>query len=465
MRTTLNLIHVLMIASAVAMTGCSNIRPTLVNDSNAAEPGLRYYETRPFIVVKQPYPIQSSAYLVAGTVSADGTLVTISALPAELASRAPTSLTGAWRIPVSSILATQNASRDKVVAQAANEADEGGETDEVDEPDEVGEDGEGSEDDDKDSNGGDTANQEQPPPTRTMGFSNITVTTDISALARFELSKNISLIYLPDYEREFLVDTRNKLGTTRLTLNLGPGSTLMGMSGQVDNSIVATALLGSMQTLLTGGTDRLLGVITKAGKATVTGESVIAQSATGELKSLAGHSVSLRAHLVKFAAIGVYPLVKPSELNNTGYKNSGDTNRKFLLPVASYQIPYDYYEVLLFEHVLGGVPSGFIVTNEVPDIAKDSISDCSGRLPKDDIDNWWSKALAAMSEGGDKARMQQLEVATQPNASAGNCHSKVTILVKAKPGTAEPKDDDLAKVTAFFNKQFPNTQPATQADR
>ena len=423
------LLRTMLIAALVALSGCANINPKLATDS---DPGLRYYLTRPFVAVKQPYPVESSAYLVTGVVSADGKWVSLTAIPEALASRAPSALVAGGRLPVSSILIAKPRSEVDAIAHGADE-----------EPEEPAEPAEPE-----------PAEEPAAPPTKLMGTSNISVTTDLTALVRFELSKSISLVFLPDYDREFVIDTRHKLGTTRVTLNLGPGGTLLGMSGEVDNSAVTMALLDSMKSLLTGGTDRLLGFVTGAATAPAAAE---AHGAARAFKELAGQTVTLRAHLVKFAAIGVYPIVKPSEV--AAYGQAQNTGRKFLLPVAGYQIPYDYYEVLFFEHVFGGVPAGFAVIpapqDETPVDAP--AASCVGKIGTDDVDDWWSTAVAGLPEGQAKERMKQLQVLTQPGAGGSGCYTAVSLGVSAKAGTPAAADADVQKVVSIFRAGFPHT--------
>jgi hypothetical protein len=432
------LLRTMLVAALVTLSSCANINPKLATN---ADPGLRYYLTRPFVAVKQPYPVESSAYLVTGVVSADGKWVSLTAIPEALASRAPSALVSAGRLSASSILIAKSRSETDGFAHGADKTPEEPKPDETAKPE--------------------TAEEPAEPPTKLMGTANITVTTDLTALARFELSKTISLVFLPDYDREFVIDTRHKLGTTRVTLNLGPGATLLGMSGEVDNSVVMMALLDSMKTLLTGGTDRLLGLVTGAATAPAEAEAE-AHGAARAFKELAGQTVTLRAHLVKFAAIGVYPIVKPSEV--ASYRAANSNGRKFLLPVAGYQIPYDYYEVLFFEHVFGGVPAGFSVVSapqdETPvDAPAES---CVGKIGTDNVDDWWSKAVVGLPEGPDKERMKQLEVLPKPTAGTSGCFSAMTLGVSAKAGMPAATDTDVQNVISIFRAVFPQTTVAAK---
>lgn len=434
-------IRLAVLTSAMAFSGCANITPTLIDagDGSMKDGGLRYYETRPFIVVKEPYPIGSKAFLVSGRVAGDGKTVMLTAVPDELRVLVPMQLEGGGSVPAASVLIAHQDVRDQVDAHGAEGAA-------GDKPEE-----EGAQDGKEDE-----GDEPKDPATKRMGLSNISVTTDLAALARFELSKSISLIYLPDYEREFIVDTKSKLGTTRLTLNLGPGSSLLGMSGDVDNSVVVEALLDSTKALLTGGTDRLLGLVTGS-KDSGTGGGVVAHSAAGELAKLAGQPVTLRAHLVKIAAMGMYPIVKPSEVGGYHPQTPYQTERRFVLPVAGYQIPYDYYEVLVFEHVLGSSTGGLLSTSPASgDATGNATPDCSGKIKPDDMDDWWDKEVAGAADATEKARMGQLDV--EPKASAGKeCYDAADIRVRAKAGSPAATETDRAKVEAAFKKRFPKT--------
>jgi hypothetical protein len=86
-----------------------------------------------------------------------------------------------------------------------------------------------------------------------IAMSNVTATTDITSMPRFDLDSTLSLVFLPDYDREFVVETKQKLGFTKLALNMGPGNTLLGFSADVDNCFLGALNRSAISNSTQGG--------------------------------------------------------------------------------------------------------------------------------------------------------------------------------------------------------------------
>ena len=410
--------------AATLLAACANLDPKLVTGTEAVPPdGLRFYMTRPFVVVHRPFPIEAKAFLVSGTVSADGKFVQLTDVPDEFRRAVPAGLvtdrvsTGALLRAPSGVQAQSDVA--ETPATSAEDATKAGST--------------APKDDGK------------------VGYSNYTVTTDLAGLAVMPMNDVFSIAFLPDYDREFVVETKGKLGVTRLNLSLGPGSTMLGMSGESDNTAWAKIVLDSIRSLATAGTDRLVGLIGGAAKAA---KGATAQSdVAGEYRKLAGEPVTLRAYVVKMATIGLYPIVKPCEVAPTGRSDCKPwvaASSRTILPVERpYQVPYEYYDIVLFEHVLSDSTPYLLTFTAKPGEAPTQ-SGCAGKLP----------AAGLVASG--KAFLQSLQGKgitdirfSSPQPTSG-CATTIKVGV-----TASGIDQDAARklVAGEFGKLYPGTQP------
>lgn len=369
--------NLILTGACSLLSACANLNPHLESDpANPAKDGLRYYMTRPFVVVHKPYPIQADAFVVHGTMSADGKYVVLSNLPQALIDLVPAVGSTDVRIPVTRILSGPSGQG----VDSAGSRNVGGTAQSAESGKDVLEEDQGS-----DSTPSKKASE-------AISMSNVTVTTDLSALAVIPVNDAFSIAFLPDYEREFIVSTKAKLGITRMVLNHGPGGTLLGMSAEVDNSQVAEMLFSTISDVVTAGSSRVVGLIGKTASSG-TAQSEERMNATAEMK---GVPVTLRAHVIKMAAIGAYPIVKPHEVDCTKgaaellrhcYKNVDGATRKYLVPVEAYQVPYDYNEVVLFEHVLDTTPGYLFSVTSTPQSKKSAQASCEGAVPADKLDS------------------------------------------------------------------------------
>lgn len=412
--------------------GCSNVSPRWVQKDTETEhvPGLRYYMTRPFVIVRKPFPIQSDVYLATASVSADGKQIHIlhgSEELMRLLGKEQTTI-GSSRIWVTRA-STGGAS---TLTQPPKAQMDGGDPPKMD--------------------GGappksaTPAKTEDKPANARIGMSNITATTDLTALPRFDLSDSISLAFLPDYDREFVVETKNKLGATKVVLNMGPGNTLLGFSADVDNSALSKEIVANLAKLMTGGTNELLAMIASSPKA---------QNSEGTLdrRAVANQTITLRVHRVRMAAQGLYPMVKPSELEV--YKQATD-RRRYLQPVAGYQIPYDYYEVLLFEALLGGMPAWSVNAggNAPADPAKkqdpaNAVPTCVKQPGNDQLTSLQNEIH------GEIAALVPYKITASGVVKGATCHADINVTVSGSP---EPDSATKTALVDLLRKKYSGTQ-------
>lgn len=410
----------LVLLSITVVTACSNVTPRLATGT-VGEKGLHYYMTRPFVVVHKPFPIQSEVFLASAVVSADGRYIRVVSGPPELVE-----LLGPIpaRVDGGKVLIVQQLPQDNgddFIAQGSEgtKPDEGAKPPEPAKPDD-----------------GKAESQR-------IAMSNVTATTDITSMPRFDLDDTLSLVFLPDYDREFVVETKQKLGFTKLALNMGPGNTLLGFSADVDNSALGKVIFGSIKDLMSSGTGRLVKLIS----------GPTAQGSVGTVSKrsdLAGQTITLRVHRIKMAAQGLYPLVKPKEVLDGKYDTPADGKRRYLQPVAGYQIPYDYYEVVLFEALLGGVPELLSVEAPTKSSGRQPAEDCTGKISSSDLKNWWEVAKASLSDA-DAAKYKDYEVHAAPNDGGTGCHGAVTLTLV---GQNDPSEDLERGLRELFQKSY-----------
>lgn len=410
--------------AATLLAACANLDPKLVTGTEAVPPdGLRFYMTRPFVVVHRPFPIEAKAFLVSGTVSADGKFVQLTDVPDEFRRAVPAGL-GTERVSTGALLrapAGVQAQSDVAETPATSAGDA--------------------------TNAGSTA----PKDDGKVGYSNYTVTTDLAGLAVMPMNDLFSIAFLPDYDREFVVETKGKLGVTRLNLSLGPGSTMLGMSGESDNTAWASIVLDSIRSLATAGTDRLVGLIGGAAKAA---KGATAQSdVAGEYRKLAGEPVTLRAYVVKMATIGLYPIVKPCEVAPTGRPDCKPwvaASSRTILPVERpYQVPYEYYDVVLFEHVLTESTPYLLTIGATPGAGPQQ-ANCGGKVPAAGLE---ASRLAFLDLVRDQGISDIRFSSPSPTSGCAD-----TLRVRA---TAAGLESAAARkvVADAFAKRYPNTQP------
>lgn len=340
----------LLVSSAMLLGACANMNPLPVDpDKHLDLQGIRYYETRPFIAVHRPFPIDSRTYLVDGLLSADGSSVEIT-------------VDASWKDELKHFHHRNKLVLDSKVlfsagsfvaaAQPKDPAPIGiaqGGSGETKPPEGQKPEGGATAKGDAEAGSGSTTGEQ-------VANSNVTVQTDNAGYSFLPVNDLFSILYLPDYDREFVIDASAKMGLARLNLTRGPGGVLLAMSAEVDNSAVVGPLLQAYGKLVDAAT-------TVAGTAITGGLPVVpaAQGSDGKPAvsdvAAARTHVTLRMHKVKFAAPGVYPFLKPAELDRLAvWRNAAPITRKYLQPVLPYQVPYDYFEILVFEQVL--LPQG-----------------------------------------------------------------------------------------------------------
>jgi len=298
--------------------------------------GLRFYLPRPFVNVFESFPVRTDVFLARGEVSADGKYVVLSEVEREsrlyeyLATvdwegGVPTRFifSGAAVEPhartplgglkdLTELLGRFAKVRDRV-AQAeaaavgligsgasgagASTASGAGTTGAATAP------------------GGSAAAPEQP--VSPTGINERRVRNDNGAFAYQPLRGSFDIVYLPDFDEQYVVTSQAGLGNAKVQMNLGQGWSLQGFDSLVDNSELNRRIFDLIDTSIRiakqaagafmGGIPGLAGA---ALGAVMPHEKAALEKAAPE----PGTPVLLKIVVVHYAAKGLYPVIKPREV-------------------------------------------------------------------------------------------------------------------------------------------------------
>lgn len=281
--------------------------------------GFRFYLPRPFINVFESFPIRTDIYIADGVVSPDGKYVIIRKVRDE---------SGLSKYIVGEERETTIAKRDinepeiaqefakayaGVVDTARKEAEEKAKTTVT-------------------TGGGKEPSIEPVPAPRMTGINKRRVTNDNAAFAYQPLRGNFDIVYMPDFEEQYAVYSWAGLGNAEFEVNLGQGWSLQGFNSLTDNSELNKRIFDLIDTsikLAKAAGSAALGIPPLPGLPP--GVTAIAKPYAGaEMKDGApGTPVSLKIVVVHYAAKGLYPVIKPRELQErmvTTTKASGAFN-------------------------------------------------------------------------------------------------------------------------------------------
>jgi hypothetical protein len=273
--------------------------------------GFRFYLPRPFINVFESFPVRTDVYIADGVVSPDGKYVIIKRVRADsdLATYMAAELGSSATVPTREVLVPAGKGGGGGSAQSKEGTLDDAATTQPSGDDEVptGTDEEPAKPDETEGAGGTD---------QRTGISSRAVTNDNGAFAYQPMRGNFDVAYLPDFEEQYAVSSEANLGNAEFALNLGQGWSLQGFNSLTDNSQlndrifdVIDSSIKMAKSLATQGTSNLI----EAMKARAAAR---AQSRVGTLEERAvpGTDVSLKIVVVHYAARGLYPVLKPREL-------------------------------------------------------------------------------------------------------------------------------------------------------
>lgn len=366
MRQPRRVVRSALVSLLLVAAGCAEVHVRKVDaDGRPTGPdGLRFYMPRPYVLVHEPFIVGAKACLLNGRLTSDGQYVVLgpvtgSGIDPDLAASL-SALAPAGRVPASTVIALPEGQ-----PPAGGQAGLQGRPADADSRREAG-DGQGRRGGDESGDGGrggqgsgDASAPPRAPPDggpqgrggeadgEPAGQGSIKVTNDNTAFAVTPLKRYIDIVWLPDFEEQYVVEAEPGFGNAEIALRLGQGWSLQALDAHTDNS----AVLGPLVELY-GQAAGLVSEVARARlglPAHVAGLQGRSPEETAELE--AGMPVTVKVTLVRIATPGLYPVLKPSE---TVAVNQQDA-RRLLVPVPPLtNVAFNVAEVLVVEAARAG---------------------------------------------------------------------------------------------------------------
>lgn len=317
----------LLAAPALAvLAGCASVsvqkldRTTGMVVEGAAE-GMRFYLPRPYVSVFEPFIIASEVYLARGEISPDSSYVLLTQVPPGLEKLVNSDLAenrqggmGDLKVEASKVRAV---ARDGGSPQSASAAPQPPAS--IDSAEE-GNKAEASE-----------------------GLLNYKATNDNSAYAITPQPRYFNILWLPDFDEQYVVSAKAGLGNAGVVMGFGQGWSLQALDATVDNSAIAkpllefySSMLGSLQKLATAKIEAPLSALVGGP------QSASATSFKG------GTQVTLKVTKVRIVAPGLYPILKPKEMD--AVKLDAEKAKRILAPDPPLtNIAFNTYDVIVIE--------------------------------------------------------------------------------------------------------------------
>lgn len=300
--------------------------------------GFRFYLPRPFVNVFESFPVRTDIYIADGHVTPDGKYVIVESVRTEsglneylagikkdtlIPSQAIFPPSAAAKDAAGKALNAQSGFLEAMAKAATNVAGT------------------------KVTTGGTDTGQPTgttPPsttPAATTGINQRDVRNDNGAFAYQPMRGNMDIAYLPDFEEQYAVSSKSGLGNAKFSMNLGQGWSLQSFNSLTDNSELNKRIFDVIDEsirLAKAAAMAATGVppVDVAGTTKLLTSALGAQSgpAEGGAQLTAGAPVSLKIVVVHYAAKGLYPVIKPRELQERRAKD------------GSYYLWYDLFSVI-----------------------------------------------------------------------------------------------------------------------
>ncbi len=455
------------------ITGCANVLPRKVPVASQYEnwtdqmqadadamPGVRYYMARPYVVVHRPFPLHAESFLVDGVATPDGQHIRLTGdLSAEKFAPLRHAVDASGALSTRAIFDTTKAAKSAPQPQSATV---GGLAGSVPTPNAASTDAD------------DSASDRQAAPPKKTGITSLHVGTELNAVGHFPLRDFIDLVYLPDFEEQYVIAPDGGLGVVDIGLTQGPGGVLMALGLQADNSAVTAPLVDAYSGLLKAGTIAAKAAINSAmglpipQSSTVAAPALDASMAARDIGDAPQTVVTLKVTVVKFAAPGLYPVLKPAEFNDLKPDPNDPSSVLPQYPYAS--VAYKHFQTIVVEHLITDEPTEPVVS-----------FDGSAPSGRDDTDPNPTGAAATNLSGSDNDVLQAVHdeisrsgIVTDPQVTIDTRRPQGTgqvislnLNVTGQPSVDQSADDvaeDLAehlteKFAARFKVNFENTTP------
>lgn len=387
--------------------------------------GLRFYLPRPFVNVFESFPIGTDIYIAHGMVSADGEYVYIQSVmplstrvdvtrPGSAAEAVnfppvprgnifrPSTATGGASSPSGGVqpqsasggatedLASQVEDRIKKLeellaasesrARSADASLKNAEKTLAEVRDAAAGAGKGAKADEP-GDGGRGASRDG----AETGRSSRTITNSNGAFAYTPLRGNMDIVYLPDFDEQYVVSSQANLGNASFQMNMGQGWSLQGFNSISDNSELNKRIFA-----LIDKAAELASTAADAGIAALFPPAGVAAVASGWIKPQSqqvvelpkGTPVSLKIVVVHYAAKGLYPVIKPRELRASPqsqlfvdlYANRDAAGRVLSFNAEAVDRAIDHYDQLQRRFTVPVYPYQYISFNTFRYVAIEALT-------------------------------------------------------------------------------------------
>ena len=307
---------------------CAQVDVYRIGDDGKPEgpSGVRYNRPRPYVSVHEPFIVSARAYLVNGQVSPDGKFVLITGATDQLDGTLRATLGG--KIEGSRVLLSSPASASGGAPGGVQAAQ------------------------DKDTDT-DKGSGQPPAPAEKTGQGQFKVTNDNNAFAVQPMRRYADIVYLQDFEEEFVVQVKQRLGNASAQLALGQGWSLQGLDARVDNDAITRRLFALY--------DESIKIALQLGKTALgipgVPGGVQAAKDLGTADQLpTGTNVTIKVTVVRMVAPGIYPILKPAEgkyvIEHLAQLRQmmPELDRRLLIPVYPMtNVAFNTYESVVLE--------------------------------------------------------------------------------------------------------------------
>ena len=426
-----------LLAPALFLIACATVNPVLLTPGDRTTPGIRFYEMRPFMLVQKPFPIWARTIFVDARISADGR-------NAKILGQIPTDFIKAFLVSdASNNLSTRSIT---VAPSPSGPNAQAGET-QVPPTTPAA----------KPPSTTPSAAQQQTTPTNKPGSGSIAYQVDKDGTPIVPVNDLFSIVYLPDYDREYAVSLRSHFGFAKINVTVAPGGGLLAYNGEVDNSQLVGPLVDLYTNLVKeGGAVAAAAInphaaaISKLTPSAQAGQTIV----PGTQPALTPASiVTLRLTIIRYALPGPHRILKKDEHPIKIDPDSGLVSMDTGTAPAAYQVDYRYFEVPIAEALLDP-PSALSVSTAaaIPgDQAHGNGNTCaaSKMLAKSEATPLGMGKILSKIKSDIK-----VTDATAQNIDSNNCVGEIDVkaTIAQADGTSAPFADSDGSVTKQFQQ-------------
>lgn len=274
---------VLAITTLFALGGCASVNSYKVDakgkrDQEAAE-GIPYYQPRPYVAVKAPFPVNGYDLLVTGRTNDKGDiLISKKALPAAVHKWMHTADDkNSFVLSADTPVQIRKHAKNGQNSQGGNSEGDG-------------------------KPNGDTSADKAPD----TGKASIQVSGG-AASPVVPIGELFDIVYLPDFNERYVLSLNPGLGNLTATVTL-QGGMLNSLNTNIDNTEIAKMVSQTIASVIDIKKQLLLADAAPAADTDPLGDAVAKQA-----KKTGTRTVTLRIRLIEEALPGIYPVLKPME--------------------------------------------------------------------------------------------------------------------------------------------------------